>query len=120
MDVNKLDQRLIQLWTTAAADLGVDVTAPVELRDDNGQFFQCEAFVLNFGSKDGAYVVSAANERHIRNSLRVTRGIWVSVASGHLQKYERKHFINELLDWGWFGPKGAEPAWYAERMPSSR
>jgi hypothetical protein len=119
MDTNGLEQRLVEQWQKAALDLGIHVTAPVEFRDASGQPFACEALVHDFGSPTGAAVVSPKTERRVRAKLRsVGDKLWVS-RSGRLTGYNQRHFIEELLDWGWFGKAGEEPDWYSERVPHS-
>lgn len=103
----------------AADDLGIRVTAPVELRDTSGTPFACEALVHDFGSPKGAVVVSAKTERRVRQNLR-SLGEELCVIRAERRRaaaYNRKHFVDELLDWGWFGKAGAEPGWYSERGP---
>jgi hypothetical protein len=120
MDANGLEQRLVEQWQKAAEDLGIRVTAPVELRDASGRPFTCEAFVQDFGSPTGAVVVSRKTERRVRANLQTMKDkLWVSGSERRLVGYNRKHFINALLDWGWFGKAGAEPSWYSERLHRS-
>ena len=118
MSIDRLEQRLVEQWQQAAVDLGITVTAPVELRDASGEPFQCEAFVHDFGSPTGAVVVSPKTERRLRGRIRDELSVCRS--ERRVTGYNRKHFIDELLDWGWFGKPGAEPSWYSERMPSAR
>lgn len=119
VDRNGLEARLVEQWQHAARDLGIRVTAPIELQDASGQPFTCEALVHDFGSATGGVVVSAKTERRFRAQLRSVRDkLWVS-RSGPLIGYNRKYFIDELVDWGWFGERGGEPRWYSERVPHS-
>lgn len=115
MNTKGLEQRLVAQWQRAAEDLDIRVTAPVELRDASGQPFTCEAFVHDFGSPSGAVVVSPKTERRVRTSI--ADDLWVSGSERRLAGYDRTHFINALLDWGWFGKAGKEPSWYSERVP---
>ena len=120
MDTHGLEMRLVEQWQNAAIDLGIKVTAPVELRDASGQSFTCEAFVHDFGSSTGAAVVSPKTERRVRAKLRsIGDELWVSESGRRLTGYHRKHFIDQLLDWGWFGKPGSEPNWYSERLHRS-
>ena len=120
MDTNGLEQRLVEQWQQAAQELGIRVTAPVELRDASGGSFTCEAMVHDFGSPGGAVVVSPKTERRVRSSLRsVGDTLWVSGSGRRLTSYNPRHFIEELLDWGWYGKAGDEPQWYSERVPRS-
>jgi hypothetical protein len=118
MDMGGLDQRLAEHWRTAAQDLGIRVTAPVELTNLSGQPFACEVLVLDFGSPNGTLVLSPKTERRVRQNLRsLGREACVGGAGFGRAEYVRKHFVDELLDWGWSGKAGGEPSWYSERMP---
>jgi len=114
MDPTGLDQRLIAQWQAAAADLGIRVTAPYELRDSAGEVFAREAFIYDFGSPAGAVVVSRRTERRVRSRLRsLSPDLWFSGGEKlRSAKYVRKHFIAQLVDWGWFGADGQVPDWY--------
>jgi hypothetical protein len=115
--MNGLNRKLVENWLEAADDLGIRATAPVELRDADGQPFWCEVFVHDFASPNGGVVASRTTERRVRQQIRsLGDGIWVCVTGGSAL-YRRKFIVDELLDWGWFGAAGEEPAWYAERMP---
>ena len=112
-----LDEGLIERWRRAAVDLGIRVTAPVELRDAAGAPFLCEVFVPDFGSATGGLVVSQRTERRLRPRLRgLGEGLFLCVAESRQRRdYSRNAFIAELEDWGWFGQPGGEPDWYVER-----
>lgn len=114
-----LDRKLVENWLAAAEDLGIRVTAPVELRDTAGAPFHCEVLVHDFASPNGGVVVSRTTERRVRQQIRsLGDGIWVCITSDRAVN-SQKHIVDELLDWGWFGAPGEEPGWYAERMPRS-
>src|SRR5687767_6680104 len=100
MEMLGLDTRLIELWLTAADDLDIRVTAPVERKDRAGSAFACEVFLPDFGSPTGAIVVGCKTERRFRHNLRnFEERLWVSVEARHpIYKYERKHLIDTLLD----------------------
>ena len=120
METDGLEQRLVEQWQMAARDLGVQVTAPVELRDADGRSFTCEALVHCFGSPRGVVVVSPKTERRVRGHLRsMGDKLWVSQSGRRLTAYNRNDFINELLDWQWFGEVGRAPEWYRERSSRS-
>ena len=106
----ELGQRLIAAWREAAADLGIPVTAPVEVRDAAGEPFWCEAFIPDFGSPAGGLAMTRRTERRVRHHLRSRPDLFR--ASGPDRHYVRKHFIDELVDWGWFGPPDARPDWW--------
>lgn len=116
MNTSGLNKKLIEGWQTAADDLGIRVTAPAELWDADGAKFHCEALIHDFGSPTGALVVSHKTERRIRKSLRsLGSSVWVSIVPDQQRSaYVRKHYIDELLDWGWFGELQHRPDWLAE------
>lgn len=117
MDRSGLEERLVEQWQRAALELSIQVTAPIVLQDATGQPFTCEAFVHDFGSPTGAVVVSPKTERRVRANLRsLGDKLWVSGSGRRLARYNRRDFVEELLDWGWFGEAGREPSWYSERV----
>ncbi len=113
MEIN-LDRRLIARWKTAATKLGIEVVAPVELQDAAGIAFSCEVFLPDFGSDNGALIVSPKTERRIRPQLRsLSDTIFIVHESG--SAYKQTHVVEELMDFGWFGKPGEEPDWYIMR-----
>jgi hypothetical protein len=121
MDASGLDERLVGHWRAAAGDLGIRITAPVELKDAAGSPFACEALVHDFGSPRGALVASAKTERRVRQALRsLGDGLWVArVGRDRAAAYDRKRVVDELLDWGWCARAGEEPGWYSQLVPRS-
>jgi hypothetical protein len=112
MDEAKLDMRLVAAWREAGEDLVIAVTAPAELRDAAGRPFWCEAFLPDFGSPAGGVVVSAKTERRVREQLR-SCDIWYCLAPTRARRaYARKHFIDALVDCGWFGDTQRRPGWW--------
>jgi hypothetical protein len=118
MDASRLDNRVVEDWRRAASDLGIRITAPVELTDASGHPFVCEALVHDFGSPQGALVVSRKTERRVRENLRdLGKDLFVCGTARRHVTYSQKDFVGALLDWGWFGTQGSEPLWYLERTP---
>jgi hypothetical protein len=112
MDEAKLEMRLVTAWREAAEDLGIAVIAPAELRDPAGRPFRCEALVRDFGSPAGAVVLSERTERRVREPLR-GGGFWYAIHPTRMRTaYARGSFIDQLVDWGWFGPANARPDWW--------
>jgi len=101
------DTRISTAWAEAARDLRIRVIAPATVTLKDGALHQCEAHVLDFGSPSGAIVVSKSNAPPNRNPIDG----WTSVLFESYRTYRRKHFIETLRDWGWFGESGA-PDWY--------
>lgn len=117
METDRLDHKLIERWRRAAVDLGVRVTAPVELGGPAGVPLRCEVFIPDFGSPSGAWVVSQRTERRLRPRLRaLAEGRFLCIAGPRQPRdYSRAALIGELEDWGWFGEPGGQPDWYVER-----
>jgi hypothetical protein len=117
VDDAKLDMRLVAAWREAGEDLGIAVVAPVELRDSEEHLFRCEALVRDFGSPTGALVLSEKTERRVRAQLR-GGDFWYSIHPTRMAAcYARRSFIDQLVDWGWFGPPDAKPDWWPVGCP---
>ncbi|HET7083456.1 MAG TPA: hypothetical protein VFI23_01705 [Rhizomicrobium sp.] len=97
-----IDNQMSNAWAQAAADLGIRVIAPFSLiaGDEELNF---EAFVPDFGSAEGAVVMSEISERKLDR--------WFSILYPSYRQYDRAHFIETLDDWGWFGA-GKPPDWF--------
>ena len=97
-----IDNKISDAWSQAAADLGIRVIAPFTLiAGDKALNF--EAFVPDFGSTEGAVVMSEVSERKLDR--------WCSILYPSYRQYERARFIDTLNDWGWFGA-GKAPDWF--------
>ena len=98
-----IDNQISNAWVQAAADLRIRIIAPFTLvaGDDALNF---EAFVPDFGSTEGAVVMSELSQRKLDR--------WFSILYPTYRQYDRAHFIETLDDWGWFGA-GEPPVWYA-------
>jgi hypothetical protein len=105
-----MNSRISNAWHIARADLGVRVIAPYEARTGSGEVVACEAYLPDFGSPAGAIALG-----HDATGGRRTKldGHWCSVLYEPYEAYDRTLFIETLNDWGWFGPTGMEPDWYA-------
>jgi hypothetical protein len=77
-------------WRAAAADLGLDVTAPFTVEDGSHSSAACIGWVTHFGSSRGTVAVG----RHAANED---------------SRYDRGLFIETLNDWGWHGDPSAVP-----------
>jgi hypothetical protein len=119
METDGLDWRLVENWRTAANELAIRVTAPVEFRDAAGRPFLCEVLVHDFGSPEGTVALSAKTARRVKQALKSLRIGACIEGAGSSRSYVRKHFVDVLLDWSWSGKAGAQPKWYVERIPRS-
>jgi hypothetical protein len=110
-----MNSKISSAWQIAGADLGVRVVAPYDAKTGSGEVVACEAYLPDFGSPAGAIALS-----YDATGARRTRldGHWCSVLAEPYEAYDRGLFIETLHDWGWFGPTGMQPDWYAEAQSS--
>ncbi len=104
-----MDQDISNTWRQAAADLGIRIEAPVALTNESGETVWFEAHILDFGGPMGTIVADKDGES---GGVRRRLGYFSSNLFPTYTTYARQHIIDTLNDWGWFGEKGQEPAWY--------
>ena len=98
-------------WVTAAADLGIRVTAPYTAKDDRGGASEFVAYLPDFGSSKGTLVWYMPDPIP-RDGLWNKVTYFVSVLNPALYAvYDRTRFIQLLTAWGWSG-RGDAPEWY--------
>jgi len=97
-----IDQQISDAWNKAAEDLKIRVDAPFTMYVD-GEACEFEAFVPDFGSRQGAVAMSEISQRKIAG--------WLSILFPVYRNYDRGRFIETLEDWGWFG-EGSPPDWF--------
>ena len=103
--------QLVDAWRTAASDLGIRVTAPFSITDDDGDQVQFIAHVQDFGASGGTLVWTMP---HAVPARRLPRGVvfFISTLNPNLYRdYDRSRFVSTLEAWGWSG-RGAPPDWY--------
>lgn len=101
---------LIQAWTMAAQDLGIEIVCPFVLTLKNGEEVQADLLVKDFGPT--LVVTDAAEEtlRRLGDQLGI-EGYGYSAFCGEELVYDRELFIKTLNDWGWAGPEDRRPKW---------
>lgn len=97
---------MVAAWQEAANQLGFRIEAPATVILQTGEAIEIEGFLSDFGSINGAYLVSNETKRHL---LRDS-GMWVSQLFESYQFFSADLWIETLSDWGWFGP-GNRPDW---------
>ena len=104
-------------WFEAALDLRIRIQEanPLEGVPDDGARV---VYVPDFGSKRGAVVFAqdfeADSGRRFDTKPLEGAGYFFSILSlPRYSRYRREHFIETLLDWGYFGPADGCPDWYA-------
>jgi hypothetical protein len=102
----------VLFWRRLAADLGIEVVTPFEMRLPNGARLQVSALVRNFGPKLG--MVVDAKFGIIRPHTKELRELGYGFSSniGHSPNlYRREDMIEVLADWGWSGAAEQKPGW---------
>jgi len=106
-----LNVQIVSAWLEASKDLGIAVIAPYRIEPSGTELLQCEAFMPDFGSPNGAIAISSRSRRLVRPVLREV-GRWHSELGDGYARYSRKLFIETLNDWGWFGQEPLKPDWF--------
>ena len=108
LSVNEDLDSLSSAWRDAAADLGVEVTAPFNIADA-----QCIAWVEHFGSSRGTVVVGRRTSGlAIRAAANSQAMFYSEVDEAEYGQYDRDIFVATLNDWGWHGDPSVTPEWY--------
>lgn len=104
--------KVVEAWREAAADLGFRFTSPFVLTLPDGGQQEAIGLVHHFGCRVGT-LISVLDEpsQHFRH-LAGDDYFWSSLSRGYCC-YSRAEFIETLNDWGYFGPVGSRPDWYA-------
>jgi hypothetical protein len=96
-------------WLKAAEDLEIRVIAPFRLESPDGSSEIYEAYIRDFGGPKGALALKIGDPS---GSKGTQAGYFVSKLGEDYRSYERQLFIDTLDDWGWYGDKKTQPAWY--------
>jgi hypothetical protein len=109
MKARIVDETISAAWLEAARDLGIRVVAPFTMHVSEDEKVTYEAHLLDFGGPKGM-VVGVLDDK--LQDCRSTQGYYCSNLATSYRLYERKHFIDTLNDWGWYGPMELRPSWY--------
>ncbi len=111
----EIDQEIVDAWNKAAVDLGIRVTAPFMLIDENGRQETYEALIHDFGGPRGTLTgkIDRFGPYHgDHTESRSKAGYFASNLANGYRKYDRELFAATLDDWQWFGEEGQQPSWY--------
>jgi hypothetical protein len=112
--------RVREAWFEAALDLRIRVQEPNPLAgvpDDPARVI----YVPDFGGGRGAVVFAQdftgpRPEQIDTKALKEAGYFWSIVSLQGYSHYRRDHFIETLVDWGYFGPAEKCPAWYVAEV----
>ncbi len=108
-----MSDRLLEKWSEAARDLGLDIQFPFTLVLDCGAHIGARLLLKNFGFVNGMIIVTDFEPIRDFADEIVAAGYGFSTLSepsaGDL--YNREVFIEILRDWTWSGPEALRPKW---------
>jgi hypothetical protein len=114
------DDLVSHAWRKAAEDLGIEVVAPFLVELPNGESRQFLALVKGFGTSSGTLVdalrYSFADAFREDDEIAKRLGLSFSLVNPEAYAdYDREHFIETLLDWGWADRDNGPPDWYQQQ-----
>lgn len=103
--------RLIDIWRTAANDLGITIVAPFSLKTTSGKIIEADLLVNNFGSSKGMIIVKRYESisQYTKEIAEMGYGFSVMDEPGVDENYDKDCFIEILTDWGWNGEQSKRP-----------
>ena len=110
--MTKTEAKVVAAWKKAAADLGFQFTSPfvIMLTDNSRQ--EHLGLVHQFGRRVGT-LISVLDEPSEHFDHSASDDYYWSILGPTYGQYKRNAFIETLCDWGYFGPIGSRPRWYA-------
>ena len=106
-----IEAKVVAAWKEAAADLGIQFTAPFVVTSADGRIFEHLGLVHRFGRRKGTLMRVLHEPSEKSPHPAGDDYFWSALGSGYGQ-YDRQYFIDTLDDWQFFGPEGERPAWY--------
>jgi hypothetical protein len=108
------EPELIAAWQWPAAELGIGVTSPFVIGDEDFPFY-----VPLFGRSAGALPIWIGDERPRHDAE--ANGFFISLLNPQVYcRRDRALFVETLVDWGWFGAPHGAPKWYQEVVSAER
>jgi hypothetical protein len=108
-----MSDRLLEIWSEAARDLGLHIQFPFSLVLECGAMIEARFLLKNFGFENGMIIVTDYSTINGFGDEIVAAGYGFSTLSepraGDL--YNREVFIDMLSDWTWSGPESLRPEW---------
>lgn len=106
-----VEQRTVEQWRIAAADLGFTFVSPFAL-EDAGESLEYLAWLPQFGGARGMLIITSPLETQSRLiGAANSQGYAYSCMDASDEPYVREDTVELLTDWGWSSPEPA-PAWY--------
>jgi len=108
------EANIANAWRIAADDLGIAVVIPYSIRTDEGDVYPFIAWIKDFGGVQGTLIClpDQWDDLGFGDAAEAAGYYCSGLYPKSYSAYEREHFIDTLRDWGWFGDREVEPAWY--------
>ncbi len=108
-----MSDKLIDVWTEAANDLGLCIIAPFTLVLDSGNKINARLLLKGFGHTIGMIIVTDYSSISPFTDEIIYSGYGYSTLSEPEMNecYDRQYFIDMLQDWGWSGSNELRPKW---------
>jgi hypothetical protein len=104
-------------WADAGKKLGIRVVAPFDLVV-GGKAYRFPAFLPHFGGPRGMVVLAYESFFQEKGRVASESGLFCSgLASEGYLAFSKAHFIETLLDWGYFGPDSEKRGWMNRPSP---
>ncbi len=109
MYFSEKDKQLIDAWKTASRELGIEIISPFEMNSENGKV-KYPVLVKNFGGKNGTII--ARHSYFMDYPMPKHKDFFFSAVNADVYShFDRKQFIETLIDWGFFGSDENRPEW---------
>jgi hypothetical protein len=114
----RLDEQLIRdACVAASADLGVRVITLFSLANDGRPPVEFIALFPDFGGPKGT-VVCHFRDWPSKNPVALQHGYYCSgLHPDSYSGYDRRMFVEALVEWGWHGPGSERPEWCKPTAP---
>jgi hypothetical protein len=105
------DKQLIDAWKTASRELEIEIISPFEINTENGKV-RYPVLVRNFGGKKGTII--ARHAYFMDYPMPKHKDYFFSAVNADMYShFDRKLFIETLIDWGYFGSDENKPEWFS-------
>jgi hypothetical protein len=105
----------MEAWKKAAVDLGIEVVCPYTLSLENGTLVEADVLVKNFGNLHGM-LLSTSDIFTASSNQIVQAGFGYSVLNSGHENFDRKYYIEMLMDWSWSGTNDKCPSWFKDNL----
>ncbi|MEI6195265.1 MAG: hypothetical protein WCS42_13140 [Verrucomicrobiota bacterium] len=110
--MTEVEAKVVEAWRRAAADLGIQFTAPFTIKPQDVGKIVYLGFVHHFGRKTGV-IIAIINQPSEHIPIPKEGDYFYSQFGSDCGNYKRQLFIDVLDDWQIFGPDSERPAWYS-------